>query len=168
MHCVFTNNFKKMEIGIIAGLLLIGVILFLIEIFLIPGISVAGIGGLVAIISAIVYAYVVSPWTGHFTLIAAVLMVAAALFITLRTNAIDRMSLKSEIDSKVNCVQGFNIAPGDEGITISRLAPMGKVEINGNIVEAKSEDGLIEEEQPIEVVKVLSSNVIVKLKSLEP
>jgi len=158
-----------MDIGIIAGLLIIGVILFLIEIFLIPGISVAGIAGLVATISAIVYAYLtMGVWEGHITLIAAVLMIAVALYITLRTNAIDRMSLKSKIDSKVNCVQEFNIAPGDEGVTISRLAPMGKVEVNGNIVEAKSEDGLIEEEQPIEVVKVLSSNIIVKLKSLEP
>jgi len=155
-----------MDIGIIAGLLIIGVILFLIEIFLIPGISVAGVGGLVATISAIVYAYVkIGLWAGHFTLIAAVLLIVSALFITLRTNAIDRMSLKSEIDSKVNCVQGFNIVPGDEGVTISRLAPMGKVEVNGNIVEAKSEDGLIEEEQPVEVVKVLSSNIIVKLKN---
>ena len=155
-----------MDIGIIAGLLIIGVILFLIEIFLIPGISVAGVGGLVATISAIVYAYVkIGLWAGHFTLIAAVLLILLALFITLRTNTIDRVSLKSEIDSKVDTMQGLNISPGDQGITISRLAPMGKVEVNGNALEAKSEDGLIEEQQPIEVVKVLSNNIIVKLKT---
>ncbi len=156
-----------MDIGIIAGLLFMGVILFLIEIFLIPGISVAGVGGLIATISAIVYAYLkMGLWAGHFTLITAVLMVAVALFITLRTNAIDRMSLKSEINSKVNSIQEFNISVGDEGVTVSRLAPMGKVEVNGNIVEAKSEDGLIEEEQPVEVVKVLPGNIVVKLKTL--
>jgi membrane-bound ClpP family serine protease len=154
-----------MDAGIIAGLLFMGVILFLIEIFLIPGISVAGVGGLIATISAIVYAYLkIGLWAGHLTLITSVLMIAVAVFITLRTNAIDRMSLKSEIKSKVNSVQGFNISVGDEGITISRLAPMGKVEVNGNIVEAKSEDGLIEEEQPVVVVKVLPGNIIVKLK----
>ncbi len=155
-----------MDIWIIAGLLIIGVILFLVEIFLIPGISVAGVGGVVATISAIVYAYLkIGLWAGHFTLITSVLMIAVALYITLKSNAIDKMSLKSEIDSKINGVQGFNISVGDEGVTISRLAPMGKVEVNGNIVEAKSEDGLIEEEQPVEVVKVLLSNIVVKLKS---
>ena len=155
-----------MDIGIIAGLLIIGVILFLIEIFLIPGISVAGVGGLIATISAIVYAYVkIGLWAGHFTLIAAVLLILLALFITLRTNTIDRVSLKSEIDSKVDAMQGLNISPGDQGVTISRLAPMGKVEVNGNTLEAKSEDGLIEEQQPVEVVKVLSNNIIVKLKT---
>ena len=155
-----------MEVGIITGLLFIGVILFLIEVFLIPGISVAGVGGLVATISAIVYAYVkIGLWAGHFTLIAAVLLILLALFITLRTNTIDKVSLKSEIDSKVDAMQGLNISPGDRGVTISRLAPMGKVEVNGNTLEAKSEDGLIEEQQPVEVVKVLSNNIIVKLKT---
>ena len=155
-----------MDIWIIAGLLVIGVILFLIEIFLIPGISVAGVGGGIATISAIVYAYVkMGLWEGHFTLIAAALMVAVSIYIMLKSNAIDKMTLKSEIDSKVNCVQEFNIKPGDEGVTISRLTPIGKVEVNGNIVEAKSEDGLIEEEQPVEVVKGFPNNIIVKLKS---
>ena len=155
-----------MEIGIIAGLLIVGVILFLVEIFLVPGISAAGVAGLVATISAVVYAYVnMGLWAGHFTLIAAVLLIVLALFVTFRTDAIDRMSLKSEIDSKVDVMQGLDISPGDEGITISRLAPMGKVEVNGNIMEAKSEDGFIEEEQPVEVVKILLNNIIVKLKT---
>ena len=155
-----------MEIGIIAGLLMIGIILFLVEIFLVPGISVAGVGGIVAIIAAIVYAYVkINLWAGHFTLVAAVLLILLALYITFRTNAIDSVSLKTEIDSKVNTIQGLNVSPGDQGVTISRLAPMGKVEVNGNILEAKSEDGLIEEQQPVEVVKVLSNNIIVKLKN---
>jgi len=157
-----------MDIGIIAGLLIIGVILLLVEIFLIPGISIAGIGGVVATISAIVYAYVkIGLWAGHFTLVAAVLMVVVALFVTFKTNAIDKFSLKTEIDSKVNAMQELNVAVGDEGITVSRLAPMGKVEVNGNIMEAKSEDGLIDEQQPIEVVKILSNNIIVKLKIID-
>ena len=154
-----------MDIGIITGLLIIGVILFLVEIFLVPGISVAGAGGLVAIIGAIIYAYVkIGLWAGHFTLVAAVLLIIISLFITFRTNTIDRVSLKAEIDSKVNTIQELNVSVGDRGITISRLAPMGKVEVNGNILEAKSEDGLIDEQQPIKVVKVLPNNVIVKLK----
>lgn len=155
-----------MDIAIIAGLLVAGVILFLIEIFLIPGISVAGAGGVIATISAIVYAYVrIGIWAGHFTLVTAVLLIAVSLFVMLRTNSIDRFSLKSEIDSKVETMQGMNVSPGDWGTTVSRLTPIGKVEVNGNILEVKSEDGLIEEEQAVEVVKVQSNNIIVKLKT---
>jgi membrane-bound ClpP family serine protease len=154
------------HIGIIAGLLIIGVILFLVEIFLVPGISIAGVGGIIATIAAIVYAYMkIGLWAGHFTLVAAILLIVLALFITLRTNVVDKISLKTEIDSKVNTIQELNVSPGDQGMTISRLAPMGKVEVNGNILEAKSEDGLIEEQQLIEVVKVLPNNIIVKLKN---
>jgi membrane-bound ClpP family serine protease len=155
-----------MDIAIIAGLLLAGVILLLIEIFLIPGISIAGIAGGIVIIAAIIYAYMqIGLFAGHNTLVASVLLVGVALFVMFRTDAIDRFSLKTEIDSTVDTGEQLNIRPGDAGTTVSRLAPMGKVEVNGYILEAKSEDGFIEEEQPIEVVKILSNNIIVKLKT---
>jgi membrane-bound ClpP family serine protease len=155
-----------MDIAIIAGLLLAGVLLFLIEIFLIPGISIAGIAGGLATIASIIYAYMqIGLLAGHITLVSSVLLIGIALFIMFRTNTIDYFSLHSEIDSTVDSVEDLNIAPGDKGVTISRLAPMGKVEVNGNILEAKSEDGFIEEEQSIEVVKILSNNIIVKLKT---
>ena len=155
-----------MDIAIITGLLIMGVILFLVEIFLVPGISIAGIGGIIATIGAIAYAYIkIGLWAGHLTLVASILLIFVALFITFRTNAIDNVSLKSEIDSKVDTIGDANIAVGDPGITISRLAPMGKVEVNGNILEAKSEDGFIDEQKTVEVVKILSNNIIVKLKT---
>ena len=155
-----------MDIAIIAGLLVTGVILFLVEIFLVPGISIAGIGGIITTIGAIAYAYVkINLWAGHFTLVASILLVFIALFITFRTNTIDKVSLKSEIDSIVDTIGEANVSVGDLGFTISRLAPMGKVEVNGNMLEAKAEDGFIDEEKPVEVVKILSNNIIVKLKT---
>ncbi|MCC8142562.1 MAG: NfeD family protein [Tannerellaceae bacterium] len=57
--------------------------------------------------------------------------------------------------------------PGDEGITLSRLAPIGKATINGIVVEAKSEEGFIDEEVPLVVVHVDGYNVIVTEKKEE-
>jgi membrane-bound ClpP family serine protease len=58
------------------------------------------------------------------------------------------------------------IAVGDTGKTVSRLNPMGKVDINGVRVKGKSVDGeMIEENTEIEVTKVELSNVLVKRKS---
>jgi membrane-bound ClpP family serine protease len=55
--------------------------------------------------------------------------------------------------------------PGDEGLTLSRLAPIGKARINGITVEAKSMDELIDENTPVEVIRVDGYNVIVKIKN---
>ena len=59
----------------------------------------------------------------------------------------------------------LGIVPGDEGLTLSRLAPIGKARINGITVEAKSMDELIDENTPVEVIRVDGYNVIVKIKN---
>lgn len=46
-----------MEIGIIISLIIFGVILLLIEMFIIPGISIAGIGGVLSLAAAVFYAF---------------------------------------------------------------------------------------------------------------
>ena len=51
---------------------------------------------------------------------------------------------------------------GDRGTTLSRLAPMGKVQIEGRTYEAKSVDCFIDQQSPIEVVGFENFSVIVK------
>jgi membrane-bound ClpP family serine protease len=52
-------------------------------------------------------------------------------------------------------------------MTVSRLAPIGKILIHGKIMEGKSEFGLIDENREIEVVHVNESTIIVQeVKSL--
>ena len=43
-----------------------------------------------------------------------------------------------------------------------RLALIGEAEINGNIVEVKSESGLVDEGAPVEVVRLSEDTVFVK------
>ena len=75
------------------------------------------------------------------------------------------MALKTDIDSKLEPRRDLGIVPGDEGLTLSRLAPIGKARINGFTVEAKSMDELIDENTPVEVIRVDGYNVIVKIKN---
>ena len=51
---------------------------------------------------------------------------------------------------------------GDRGVTVSRLSPMGKVEIAGRMYEAKSVDAYIDPKQAVEVVGFENFSVIVK------
>ena len=54
------------------------------------------------------------------------------------------------------------VALGTLGVTISRLAPMGKVSINGKTYEAKSTDVFIDQKQYVEVVGYDNFTLIVK------
>lgn len=54
------------------------------------------------------------------------------------------------------------IALGTVGTTVSRLSPMGKININGKIYEAKSADVFIDQREQVEVVGFENFNVIVR------
>lgn len=152
-----------MDIAVIVILLFVAVILLLVEMFLIPGLSIAGIGSMLFLGGAIYYAYAfIGAEAGHLTVIGAVIMIVVAVWIFIRSKALERMSLKTNIESKNDPMQGMDVKVGDTGITSSRIAPMGKIKINGHIVEAKTMDDFIDENIEIVVTEVFSTNVLVE------
>lgn len=152
------------ETIVIVFFMVIAIVLILLEIFLLPG-MIAGIAGLIFAAGSLVYAYMLDPQLGNWTLLISIVAFAGLFFWLLRSRSFRRVALKKEIDSRLPSSRDLNIHPGDEGITLSRLAPIGKARINGNIVEAKSVDELIDEHTPIEVLSVEGYNVLVqKLK----
>lgn len=150
------------EITIIVFLMLVAIVLILLEIFLLPGITIAGIGGFLFAGAGIIYAYTVSEMAGHITLFLSVIAFIVTFIWLLRARSFNRVALKTDVDSKLASSRDLGIQPGDKGITLSRLAPIGKARINGSTVEAKSMDELIDENTPIEVVRVDGYNVVVK------
>ncbi|MDO9153223.1 MAG: NfeD family protein [Paludibacter sp.] len=154
-----------METTIVIILLVVGILLFLIEFFLIPGISIAGIAGFAFFGGAIYYAYsAIGSTAGHFTLIGSILLLGVAVWIFLRSKVLERMSLKAEIDGKNDPMKGVVINVGDTGITSSRLAPMGKVKINNHIVEAKTNDDFIDPGVEVTVIEVMNTSILVERK----
>src|SRR5690606_38607328 len=155
-----------MEIAVVIILLLFGIALLLVEIFLIPGLSVAGIGGILFLAGSIFYAYsFIGPQAGHLTFVAAVILLGVSIWLFLKTKALERMSLKTNVDGKNDPMQGMNIQVGEEGVAISRLAPMGKIKIKGMVMEAKSVDDFIDEGTEVMVIQVMRTNVLVERKT---
>ncbi|NDW19829.1 hypothetical protein D0T53_13060 [Dysgonomonas sp. 216] len=154
-----------MEIAIIIFLIFLGVALLMAEIFLLPGITVAGVAGFISLIGAIVYAFMYIGDTAGFITIAVTVVACAATFIYLvKSKAMNKIALETDIDAKVDQSELTKIAIGDVGECISRLNPIGKAEINGLVVEAKSANGeYIDEGQKVRVVKVDTYNVWVEL-----
>lgn len=152
-----------MDITLVVILLLVSVIFLLLELFIIPGISLAGIAGAVSMIVAVYLAYAkIGSAAGHLTLLGGVILNGIAIWLFVKSKALDKMALKAEIDGKNDPLKDITIQVGDTGKAVSRLAPMGKIKINGHVVEAKSPDGFIGEGTPVRVTEVLKTNVVVE------
>jgi membrane-bound ClpP family serine protease len=153
-----------MSILAIILLIFLGILLFLVEFFLIPGVTVAGIGGAVLMGVAVFMAYKTHGTTvGNYTLLTTLLLTIITLVFALRAKTWKRLMLNKNIDGKFEVgLQDEKIKTGDTGLSITRLNPVGKVMVNEIIVEAKSIKGFVDQNIKIEVVKVLTTQVIVK------
>ena len=152
-----------MSVTLIIVLIVIGLALLIVEVVVLPGITVSGIAGVLLIGCSI---FLTFKWfgstAGTYALIGTSILFIIFLIYALRAKTWDRLSLHSEIDGKVNIVDTNDIKHGDKGTTVSRLAPIGKILIHGKIMEGKSEFGLIDENKEIEVVQVNVSTIIVQ------
>jgi membrane-bound ClpP family serine protease len=149
-------------LGIIL-LIVFGIMLLLLEFFVVPGITIAGIVGFLLLGGGVFLAYdSYDALVGHFILAAVLIVVIITLVYAFRAKTWKKMSLNTKINSKVLDLQGKNIKPGDKGTSITRLAPMGKVLVNDITIEAKSIGPFIDENTEIEIIKVLNTNVVVK------
>jgi len=153
-----------MDLALIIGLIILGIFFMIVEVYLIPGISIAGILGVACMAGGSILAYLhLGSTGGTLTLIASLIILALGLYWFFRSKTLDKMALKSEINSKTEPFQGLNVSVGDTGITLSRLGPIGKVLIQGKTIEGRSENEMIDTNTPIIVTEVGTYNVLVRV-----
>lgn len=147
----------------IALLILIGILLYIIELILLPGITVAAVGAFVSLVSAVVlgYSWYDGVW-GTVILIITVALMVAMTIISLRSNTWRRFTLHTNVDSAAGEKAEASVSVGDVGTTITRLAPMGRVSIGGESYEAKSVDSYIDPREKVEVIAFENSQIIVR------
>lgn len=148
---------------IIIALIVGGLILFAVEVFLIPGISVAGIGAAFCILYAVYYAFAnVGAAAGWITVGASAVGIAAVTAWFMRSKTVDRLSLTKTLNFKPEPLKGLDLKIGDTGMSVTRLTLIGNAEFGGNIIEVQSADGFIDEKSPIEIVRIDNGTVYVK------
>lgn len=144
-------------------LLVIAIVLFALEIFVIPGFGISGISGIASLGAAIVLIYNEYGGNAAFgTLVASGLLLALCIWWVMRSKAIDRVSLKSTIDSTNATEAQLSVKVGDKGKAITRLALIGNARINGQVVEVKSAGEFLSEGTPIQVIAVNEALIIVE------
>lgn len=152
-----------MDILIIVSLIVAGLLLFAIEVFLIPGISLAGLASAGCILYANYYAFdTLGTLPGIITLVVSALGIIAVTVWFMRSKTVDKLSLKKTIDYRPEPLKGLDLKVGDEGVAITRLALIGNAEFNGRIIEVRSADGFIDEKCRIRVERILDGVVMVQ------
>ncbi len=75
-----------MSVTVIILLILLGIVLFLVEFLLVPGITVAGIGGAILLIGSIIMGYHYhGPVVGNYILLATIVISVVTLYFALKS-----------------------------------------------------------------------------------
>lgn len=144
-------------------LILLGVLFLVAELVFLSGSLVGTILSLICYGGAVWMAFTKFGNTAGIIVIVIIALVSlAATVISLRAKTWQRLSLSQELESSSMEQPETHLKIGEKGVTVSRLSPMGKVEIGGNIYEAKSTDVYIDPKTEIEVIGFENFNVIVK------
>jgi membrane-bound ClpP family serine protease len=149
---------------IIIVLLALAIFLLILELFFLPGLSVAGFLSIVFYGVALYYAFsYMGMVVGIITLAVAILLTVLIIWYFMRSRTLDRMSLHTNIDATAPTEVASNIQVGDEGVTLSRLNPMGRVLLGNTTAEARAYD-FIEENTPVVVTKIERTTIYVEPK----
>lgn len=155
-----------MDILIVVVLCIIGILLILAEIFLIPGVTLTALAGIAFSIGGVYYAFRnLGVTAGIIALFSVALVIGIAFVYLVKSKALDKIALKTDSNSTVASNESTAISAGDEGISISRLNPMGKVRVNNITMEAKTLGEFVDENTAVIVLKVSLTQLIVKTKS---
>ena len=134
------------------------------ELVLLPGVSIGAVLALVCYGSSVYLAFRdFGPVTGTVVILVILVLSVIATVVSLRAKTWQRFSLKQEIrSSSMPVIPAEELQVGDRGVTLSRLCPMGNLELGGRTYEAKSQGAYVDQQRDVEVVGFENFSVIVK------
>jgi len=152
---------------IILLLIFLGIVLLLIEFTILPGITIAGIGGILLFAYSIYMAFNTYGAIPGFLTLAFVLIVAPMLVVMLfKGKAGKKMVLSATITGIANQINQEKVKIGDIGVTIGRLAPMGKIKVNGEVVEVRSTGTFVDPGENVRIIQIEKSQITVEQLNL--
>ena len=152
-----------MNILIILLLVFLGIVLLLIEFTILPGITVAGVGAVLLFGYSIYMAFNIFGTLAGFLTLGFIVVVAPLLVVLLfQGKAGKRLVLSTTITGVANEFDMEKIKIGDIGVTIGRLAPMGKIKINGEVVEVKSTGIFVDPGEKVRIIQIEKSQITVE------
>ena len=179
---LFSGNFLLGQVGSVELILfLLGVVLLVIEIFVIPGFGVAGISGIVLMLSSLVLAqqdFIVPAFDWQWSVLQQnllmVLASAVGAFVVFgiaamalkRAPGFNRLALQTTQDAGLGySVQDSDVSErylGKRGITLSTLRPVGNIEIDDELLQAEADGEYLDRGVQVEVTEVSGNRMVVR------
>lgn len=165
------------------AIFIIGVVLIMLEVFVIPGFGIAGIAGLLLVVAGLVLSMlgnVMFDFSGVpmnetvLALLTVLLSIIIAFTVSIflankllsNKKIYSKMALTATLDTdngNIGVDASINNLVGKTGYALTVLRPSGRVEIDNEIYDAISKSAFIDRKQPISVVGVDAGQVIVDL-----
>ncbi|MBN2088803.1 hypothetical protein JW964_04285 [candidate division KSB1 bacterium] len=150
----------------ILGLIILGFLLVVIEIFLIPGFNIFGVFGFISIAGGIILAYSKLPILyAHLILIGSLFFSSILIWLFTRSRAWKKLVL----DTNESKEDGFSMQNSEylallnkSGVAYSMLRPSGIAIIEGKKYDVVTEGGFINKDEKIQVVEVSGNRIVVR------
>ncbi|MCA4894699.1 MAG: NfeD family protein [Cytophagales bacterium] len=151
------------EWSTVISLVVFGLVLVVAEVIFVPGTTVVGIIGFCFLVVGVGLSFkYFGSEVGWVMLGTTSVACGGLLYFSFTTNMWSRFSLKSSNKSKVNEGELDQLLVGMEGTTISALRPIGKAELNNQIVEVKTNGDYLDSGSRIRVIKIVSNQIIIE------
>jgi membrane-bound ClpP family serine protease len=152
-----------MNFLIILFLIALGIILLLIEFTILPGITIAGIGGFLLFAYSVYLAFTSYGNLVGFLTLAFVLIASPILLLLLfKGKSGKKLMLKAVVSGVANEIDESKVKVGDIGISVGRLAPMGKVKVNDEVIEVKSSGNFVDPGEKVRIIQIEKSLITVE------
>ena len=149
-------------------LLLVGIVLLILEAFVIPGFGIAGICGIIAILISLVVASP-NPATAIWSVLIALVVAIAIIIFTLKNKKTRRVWRKLVLAEKTANDEGYITNDpsllqyqGSKGTALTVLRPAGTALINGHRLDVVTSGEYINAGATVEVILVEGSRIVVR------
>ncbi len=154
------------------ALFIIGLILIMVEFFIIPGFGIVGISGILAILGSFIMWY--STWSKYFQsapyiMLGVVLLSGISIYFMFKFLPRTRLFNRLVLDTSEIKKSGYHASSdkimnleGKKGTALTTLRPAGSAEIDGEKMDVMSDSEFIKKGEKIIVIKVEGNRVLVK------
>ena len=149
--------------GLLTLLLVLGAFFLVAELVFLPGTILGALLSLTSYGVAIYFGFAKYGLVGGIvTIFVALILSLLVTILSLRAKTWQRFALKDKLMSTSSSFPADELKVGDVGVAISRLSPMGRIEVDGKSYEAKSTDVYIDPKIRVQVVGFENFTVIVR------
>lgn len=151
------------EWSIVISLILFGLLLLIAEIIFVPGTTLVGLVGFIFMAVGVGLSFRYFGGETGWTIVGATGVASGLLlYLAFKSNVWGKFALRSSINSKVNEGDQIELRPGQEGVALSALRPVGKADLANKTFEVKTNGEYVESGTRIRIVKLISNQIIVE------